>query len=292
MVVRLVYLLPVLLCLFRIHSLEWPVDGVVLKKTFGEKLDGGGHIGGVVVVGGEQVYPISEGRVVLIHEEGSREWELPSGLGNFVVVEHPMEIFSIYSGLEVIASDGLPLEVGHRDLLGTLPGVGSVMGGELYLEIVDRQFAHLVNPLLALPPLLDTTAPVIEKVIIATDPPTNINEQPEIPPGSWGIEVATYDPNPDFPYLHTKTPIRIEVYANGERIFQLPFEIIGFEDGVPHLLTAGDGHPLEEIWGSRGGYMLGVYSFRTGEITLRVEVSDYSDNESVGVFKITVGRQE
>ena len=84
-----------LCCLF---SFEWPVDDVVLKKTFGEV--SGKSFNSGIILGGERqaVHPVDYGEIVFYQDD---EGNLPSGLGRFVVVEHARNLYSIYSRLEM-----------------------------------------------------------------------------------------------------------------------------------------------------------------------------------------------
>jgi hypothetical protein len=82
------------------HGFDWPVEEKILMATFGERRHGH-FFSGIDWGGGEQiVFPVADGEVIFIHEEGGLTHALKRGNGSFVVLQHEGGIRSSYSHLK------------------------------------------------------------------------------------------------------------------------------------------------------------------------------------------------
>ncbi|MCF7929485.1 MAG: M23 family metallopeptidase, partial [Spirochaetia bacterium] len=205
------------LCIYAFFSagaIDWPVEDRYLTATFGESRIDHFHTG--IDLGREQeVKPVERGELVFIND--SRMYgTIPSGMGNFIILEHAGKIRSVYAHL---APNSIPVNrerFQKRDTLGIIGESGYSLGKHLHFELIDRKLDRLVNPLLVLPPNRDEQAPVIESLRFNELEPVSpggrvITENTELP-----ISIVTYDPSAEADYFLPTAPYSIEVRVNGE----------------------------------------------------------------------------
>jgi len=113
-------------------AFQWPVEKPVLTATFCENRSNHFH-GGIDLGGGElEVYPIEDGEIIFYFEEGDSICGIPTGLGNFLVVEHPRGIRSLYAHLKQDSIEVGSYAVKKTDLLGIIGDSGGSMGKLLH----------------------------------------------------------------------------------------------------------------------------------------------------------------
>ena len=151
-----------------IPALDWPVSPLALISTFGESQNGHFHKGIDLAGGGMQVYPVDTGEVLFLFEEKFSPLQLPSGLGSFIVLEHNRELRSLYAHLKKGSIPQDSGKISREEILGISGDTGNTTGPHLHLALFDMEFNQIINPLLALPPLLDTRRPTLEAVHLKT----------------------------------------------------------------------------------------------------------------------------
>ena len=143
---------------------DWPVEKKVLTATFGENRWNHFH-DGIDIGGGEQaVHPTEAGEILFTFEEGAESRDLPTGLGSFVVIDHDNGYRSLYAHLKLGSVPVDKTAVSPDDVIGYVGDTGDSLGKHLHFGIVDRTQNEMVNPLTVLPPLGDTTRPVLDGV--------------------------------------------------------------------------------------------------------------------------------
>lgn len=108
------------------------------------------------------VYPILPG---IVAETGFQAY----GYGNYVVVKHENDYFSLYGHLaKVLVGEGTPVSL--DTVIGTVGVTGRTTGSHLHLEIYENDIA--VNPLLILPDLSFSTDKDAKKFVggLSTNP--------------------------------------------------------------------------------------------------------------------------
>jgi len=282
-----------LIAVFSLPAFQWPVDQVVLKQTFGEADEGAFNTGLTLGGGRQEVKPISDGEVLYYYRDEQGPGAIPSGLGNFVVLEHERSLFSVYSHLEPDS----PVLEGTRSLTGVTGDSvigyvglsGDAPGRELNLEIVDLEFNQMVNPLKLLPPLKDTTRPVVEGVFFRQrgewEP---LAEGMSLAAGEKELFISAYDQSESVPYLRPMAPFRISVFANGEEIFYQTFEAVESRDRELYLVSRQDLRSFRELYADDRHIRIGILKLNPGETILEIIVTDYRGNRSLRNLKFRV----
>ncbi|MBI9103265.1 MAG: M23 family metallopeptidase [Spirochaetales bacterium] len=279
-----------ILLLIPLSAFEWPVDEVVMKNTFGEK-SGRDFNTGITLGGPRQaVHSADFGEIVFYYNED--EEFLPSGLGNFIVVEHPRSLYSIYSHLEsgYFGSPG-GYELTPEDTLGWVGNTGDATGLQLNLEIVDLEFDQMVNPLNLLPPKSDKSAPVVDGVWIFEDEWKVLEDGQSLLPGERELFVSVWDQSVELPYFRPMAPYKLNVFTNGEEIFYQAFEAVEAKEGVLYLVSKQDYRSFSNLYNDEGYIRIGSYTFNPGETILEVVASDYRGNKEFYNISIKVSAQ-
>jgi hypothetical protein len=279
---------PVAVALFALCSLilyaldyQWPVKQVFLTGTFGE--DRGDHFhSGIDLGGGEQdVYPVDQGELIYFYEESAPASVVPSGLGNFVVAEHSGSVLSLYAHLKA-SPDGLRnYQLDPAVPLGVMGESGSSLGIHLHLSVIDSDTDNIVNPLLILPPLIDTTHPGIRGVFLARgqeELDLNKGDEP-LASGRWDLRLDLYDQS-EHSYYWPMAPFRVTVYINGSESVYMTYEFLSFEDGT-HYLVNTPGFSHSSMYLSETRISLGEINLNPGETHFEIVVADYAGNETV-----------
>lgn len=259
-----------------LFAFQWPLEGAGLIKSFGEASDGDFFTG--VLIRGEDisVAPIEDGEMVYYYEEDPRRNSLPSGIGNYLLMEHDRGIRSLYGNLDVInASSG---RIGKERTIGTVEDA-------LYLQVLDYEFHRYVNPLMSLPLAEDSLLPRLNAVYLSRgDEMILLESGMRISAGHWDVYVASYDPAPGG---RRRAPHRFASYLNGEVQKQLTFETIEASDSALRLSREGD-LSAGELYQKEGLYHLSSVNLSRGAFTLELAVSDYAGNETSRSYLLKV----
>lgn len=268
------------------QTFSWPVDSVNLKGTFGQSR-GGEFSTGLLLSGGDQaVKAAASGETVFIRRQITGG--IPSGLGNYVVIEHDRGLRSVYGNLGVIPTD-LADRVEGGTLLGLAGASGYVMSPTLYFEVYDQEFSQSVNPLLLLPPVIDYVRPEIGQVSISRQGMTEaLQDGMVISSGKAEVLVQVQDTGPaadgnGYPVA----PFAVSIFLNGEEIYRLAFEALQYEDGKLVVAQSGEAS-FKQVYSDSGLLRAGVASFSAGAYRLEVLLQDFYGNESLQRYRIQV----
>ena len=279
------------------YGFQWPVEDLAVTATFGENRWNHFH-GGIDIGGGEQdIYPIDDGEVIFYFQENSNGPAVPTGLGNFIVVEHAQGIRSLYAHLKPDTVDPEQVVVTTSDSVGVTGETGSSLGRHLHFEVSDREFRQMVNPLRLLPELADFSPPTIGGVLLtATEDDTvksdrrlEIGSTEPISPGSWNVLVETYDVSEYVGYFCPMAPYQVQIYLNGQKTLSIVFDAIeekGDKLGLIHMPDSS----FERFYVDDWLIDVGPVSIPEGEVKLEVVVSDYAGNEVSKMYALTAGR--
>jgi hypothetical protein len=274
-------------------AFDWPLDQIVLTATFGEHRGDHFH-GGIDLGGGEQpIYPISPGEVVFYYREGEDYTSLPTGLGNFVVLQHQGGVQSLYAHLAGGSLDpNLNLYDRSRPL-GTVGSSGYSSGKHLHLTIIDTEMGTVINPLLLLPPLPDGQAPEIKGLYlqigqerIALEDGMSLNR------GEGRLFTTVYDLREDVSFLWKLAPYKVFLYQDGREISAFTFDSLY---GAPpsaqnseNLVLVNTEMDFSDVYDSTWSLNLGDINLIPGETTLTVFAADFAGNESSTEYTLTV----
>jgi len=268
-------------------SFQWPLEEVILMKTFGEPKENNFNTG--LLFGGpaQEVNAIEGGTPLFIHEEGDLSG-IPSGLGNFIVLEHQRGLVSLYAHLNELFPDGQPSYVEEGFVLGTTGDSGDAPGNQLFLEVVDKEFNRMVNPFLLLPPRRDTLAPVIESVEVYRDQPFILGATDVLPAGEGRVFITLYDPSQHYPFFRPMAPFKISLFANGEELFFQSFDAIEARKGTLYLVSQKSQRSYSELYSGPYRYFAGTFLFNPGETKIELIVSDYAGNTAKANYSVKV----
>ena len=287
-------------------AFDWPLENPILTGNFGEHRGDGFH-SGVNLGGGEQpVFPISEGELVFVHEEGAGRASVPAGLGNFVVVHHQGGIRSLYGHLKGGSLEGLEKTVTRRTVLGMLGDSGYAAGRYLHLRVIDTEMGTVINPLLLLPPLPDKQSPVIRDVYVRSGTELlSLAEGLTLRRGEFEVLARVYDVRPDVSYLWRMSPYRIVLYQDGREQASLVFGTLHERRGggsqwerpagrtlapgmVSELVLVGGEQSSRDIYEEPWLVRLGFVTLAPGESSLAVFAGDFAGNEISREFSVRV----
>lgn len=261
---------------------QWPVPDPVVVETFGHNHDGAFQRGMLVAGGVQSVYPVVAGEIVYVHGESDPP---PSGMGNYVVVEHDHGFRSLYAHLDSVAEARAGMTVDETTSLGAVGESGIVMGHHLEFYILDTENQVYVNPLLLLPPLPDTRSPAVVNVYAQTaDWLFLLSETNELPRGEYQMLIECVD---RFAVTRDQvhSPYRIEVFRNGQRQFALKFDMIAFQ--AEDVVRPSNHGTHDEIYADVNLYRAGKLNVTGVRTDIEIVVADFAGNESTASFSIT-----
>jgi hypothetical protein len=261
---------------------RWPVRNISLTATFGE--DRWGHFhSGIDLGGGEQeIYPVAEGELIFAYEENAPSSQLPSGMGSFTVLEHSGGVRSLYAHLKngSMERDRIIFDPGVS--LGLMGATGSSLGVHLHFTIIDSDTDDIINPLLLLPPRIDTSRPIVNSLTLVRGPervPLE-NSGSVIPSGRWELQVEMYDQSDGIDYFWPMAPFRVMVYLNGSEAVYCTYEYLSYENGE-HYLVKSPGFSYDSFYRGETLVSLGNVMLNPGETRIEVVVSDFAGNETI-----------
>jgi hypothetical protein len=274
-------------------AFDWPLDQIVLTSTFGEHRGDHFH-GGIDLGGGDQpIYPISPGELVFYYREDEDYTSLPTGLGNFLVLQHQGGVQSIYAHLAGGSLDPNRRFFDRSRDLGTVGSSGYSSGKHLHLTIIDTEMGTIINPLLLLPPLPDGQAPEIKELyleigqeLISLEDGMSLNR-------SEGRLFATvYDLREDVSFLWKLAPYKVFLYQDGREISAFTFDSLYSgplsAEGSEDLVLVNTEMDFSDVYDSSWRLNLGSINLVPGKTTLTVFAADFAGNESFKEYTLTV----
>ena len=274
-------------------AFDWPLDQIVLTSTFGEHRGDHFH-GGIDLGGGEQpIVPISPGEVVFYYRESEDYTSLPTGLGNFLVLQHQGGVQSLYAHLAGGSLDPKPKLYDRSRVLGTVGSSGYSSGKHLHLTIIDTEMGTVINPLLLLPPLPDGQAPEIKGLYLQTGQERIALEDGMSLNRSEGRLFATvYDLREDVSFLWKLAPYKVFLYQDGREISAFTFDSLysppPSAQSTGNLVLVNTEMDFADVYDSSWSLSLGAINLVPGGTTLAVFAADFTGNESFKEYTLTV----
>ena len=269
-------------------SYQWPVDRIVLTGTFGESRWTHFH-NGIDLGGGEQdIRPIEEGEVVFRFEENGSPDALPSGMGNFIVVEHNQRVRSLYAHMKPGSMNTAENTVGTDTVLGRVGESGGSYGKHLHLTVIDGDFNQVINPLIVLPSRIDGVRPRINGLYAKSGASlTPLAANMSLATGTYRLLISVQDPSGDVDYYMPMAPYKITFFMNGEEITDYSFENIRRKDGRS-VLYKSDDVSFQDMYLDEWLINLGEIHFLPGETVLEVIAMDIAENTAIRSYKLQV----
>ncbi|HAK46698.1 MAG TPA: hypothetical protein DCO79_12375 [Spirochaeta sp.] len=286
-------ILPFLIIIFTAFSTQfagafnWPVIEPVITSTFGgDKWDSYGS--GIEIYGdGLEVRPSEDGELVFF-ENMERPGTLPSGIGNFVVIEHDRKLRTLYASIDPVANVEELNSFTTAEIIGVSGGSGKSSKPHLHFAVIDSEFEQYVNPLLLLNSIADNKSPVIRAIGLGSESGfMTIEKKTVVKAGKAEIIAEIFDPCMTEDFYYTMAPYKIQLFHNGEEIFYLNFESLRYESGHAVIQSNKD-LKYTDFYKDGGFVSLGEITLVPGDSRFEILVSDYSKNETGRTFQLTV----
>ncbi|MCL2295212.1 MAG: M23 family metallopeptidase [Spirochaetes bacterium] len=284
-----------LICFFLntafLFSMQWPVENPVVKANFGEKRGNSFNTGISITSANPNVFAVGDGEVIFYQKENNHFSALPSGLGNFIVIEH--DIFrTVYSHLDHNFAGKKKVNVTAGEVIGQIGDSGSSIGRYLHIEFADMEFGKLINPLILFPGIADNTRPVIREVFIkrhqagGTEEYTVLRNNEEIEAGKYYLSAIIYDINRGINYYRQVAPYSIRVNINEEEALSIVYNSI--KKSGNYLVLTSNNKSVREFYIENGSWKinLGQFDFQPGAIRIEIFASDFMGNETTREFRI------
>ncbi len=270
-----------------LYSLQWPVEKWVLQSTFAENR-GDHYQTGIGIGGGEQkVLSVADGEIVYYQEENTFS-ALPSGLGNYIVIEHERQLRTTYANLKKDSIDKKSIKVKAGDKIGLIGDSGASSGPVLHFEVIDLELNEIVNPLMLLPPAGDKTKPAIKEVFIEMTGSENeikLSPRNDIKAGKYDLSAVIYDTSEYVDYFCQLAPYKINVYINGEEAASISYNSIKKND--KSLVLSSNMKKVSEYYKNTVNnwhIYLGQFEISAGMIRVEIAASDFAGNETSKEF--------
>ncbi len=261
----------------------WPVENVVVARTFGQYVDGeplrAMDLGGT----DHEVFAVADGTVVAVFGPAGRPTD---PLGYSVAIVHDSGLRSMYAHLARLPRVRLGERVSIRTPIGHYSGVAGRTGlsdlDALRFSVYDPAIESYINPLTLLPPLADTIRPAVRAVYAVSDGRTfDLLASNELPPGAYDLLVDAVDR-----VGGARAPL-VGVYSLSAAIPGSDSRRIRFDalrHGDPPLLLP-DRAPLP-VHGRDGLLRVARLQVSDAPITVAITARDYSGNTTVRTVRI------
>ncbi|MBK8394547.1 MAG: M23 family metallopeptidase [Leptospiraceae bacterium] len=273
-------------------SFIWPVGGEnidsKLSSLFGESRGDHFHNGVDVSSDNEKVSAIENATVIYSHYSSDNPFENESGSGNSVWLLHNKDILSAYYHLK----DGRASEIQEKrvvkkgEMIGKTGNTGHSSGSHLHFVIAKDQGRKIIDPLKILPKVKDTRSPTISSLILTIG--KNI----------------TYINDGDSFNSSNQFPITVDIADAGERkgqrrgvkSIQFTFNNKVFKESNFNELSLAngkwqneDGLTFNELF-FENHYYIGDLKFISGDNTISIKATDFSNNKSEKTFTFYVNK--
>ncbi|MFP4362288.1 MAG: M23 family metallopeptidase [Spirochaetia bacterium] len=284
------YILMVLVCFLLFSGFQWPTQGRVITATFGESRWDHFHSGIDLGGGRQNIYAVDEGEVVYYYEEDQRYNPIPTGLGNFLVLQHQRGIQSLYAHLYQGSLETNIFDIASGDVIGLTGASGYSIGTHLHLTFYNIQSQSSINPLLLLPEMEDTVPPEIHSAsLIQDEQELSMTDNMSVRAGSYGLKLHVSDQSHAVQYYLPMAPYSIEVYLNGTEVIGVSFETITENNGE---LTLGENsnRTFDNFYYEMDVFNLGEINLIPGENRVEFVAGDRAGNSSAQSFIVSAVR--
>lgn len=272
---------------FRLAAIDWPVEDAVLRANFGKNQKGMPSLGTAFETAGP-IRASEAGDLLFTHNPVERASRLPSPLGAWTALDHGDGIISIYSRYSELETVAVPDKVERGGVIAMAGQSGWSEKQGFYFSFFDRKERRWVNPSRLIAPMPDTSPPVIYSVDLrgADGKAVSLNQAKNISQGRYTISVGASDGRlPDQePVL---APYRILCSVNGLEAGEFVFETFAARDGVLMVYRNGLA-PVRQVYRAFPAYDIGDVWFTRGQATVEILVQDISGNSRSVTYKLQI----
>jgi len=267
----IIFSLVVLSCF--LLSFQLPVQNGTIHSTFGEPRPDHFHNGVDISSIDKKVYPVKEGNLVFAWDKALFPLEQYPGVGNYCILEHNKKEKSLYVHLE----NNIHLQPRYAltDSLAFMGNTGRSYGTHLHFAILNH-FIVSVNPFTVMPSIDDKKPPVIEGVYIKVgDSYTRLRE-------GGNIRLTQHHPLAiqcfDAIQKNERCGVfSLKVILNNVTVTDVKFNAIKLDN--KNKLTI-KGLPFENLYDSKGNYLVTNVSYNPGINNLTVIAEDFAGNQT------------
>jgi len=271
-----------------LSAMGWPLDAPIPAATFGT-LNSGHFLTAVELASdGGLVRSADEGELVFAYDSAAASPSLPSTIGSYVVVEHPRGMAGVYAELARGSASSYLEKVKPGALLGTAGASGMAAGPGLLFGLFDRKAERWVNPFLLLPPLGDTTPPVIRSALLANAGSSYaLGEVKSLPQGVYTVAADLSDSLASSRSDGSPAPYYVRLMIDGAKVAEFTSDVAAVKDGSLRLSSQSPKTSLEYARPD-GKVILASRLFARGRSIIEILVRDYAGNERRSSWTVTV----
>lgn len=263
--------------LFGLGALQWPVKEVLLTATFGEPRTDHFHNGIDLGKGDQAVRPVAKGELIYYLDKARHPLYRVFGNGNLVVLQHKDGSRSYYYHLKTgsVRSDKPVLEPG--DVFALSGNTGRSLGAHLHLGYSTGK--GLLNPLSRLPALPDRNKPVIASILFRLgDRMITLKQKNRFTGIDRFILLArVYDNYEAIERLAVLGIYRIRFSIDGRPVKDYRFDRFSNKNG---RLVLGDTGGFNAVYHKATYYVGGEYRNIVGLHRIKVEAWDFAGNRA------------
>ena len=262
-------------------SFRWPVDDSILTATFGESRGDHFHDGIDMISNSRSVYPVSPGKIIFAWNRIFFPLDNYWGGGNYKIIKHENEIFSVYMHLE--DGDDLKPVYSESDIVGYYSNTGHSFGAHIHFSLLDYKKKESINPYINLPALPDTKAPeILYFYVRIEDRYIRLRENSDIRlTRHYPLLIEIRDTMTGRENLGIYS---IKAIVNGEEVINTDFSRIGSSENGLTIKNS----PFDYIFDEKGYYKINGIQYREGINNIRIQVADFSGNVAEKDFSINV----
>ena len=271
-----------------VWSYQWPVEPRILS-VFAQGGMEGFERGIRISSTSSEIKPIEEGELVFFCPEGSIA-SLPYPLGSIVVLQHGNTLRSLYAHLELAdsAEKSRKTIFSKGDVLGKvgLSGATSMVGLSLFTyDLEARQF---INPFLLLPPVKDTSRPVIRDTQLERKDRTILLPTTEpVPRGIWEVTAEIFDLSSAVPTFWPMGVYKVSFYVNGQERFTVTMDTLKEQEGITRVYPS-EGLSYDRLFKEGFRMKLGTVNLNPGVLNLEIVARDFVGNEKNQLYRFRV----
>ncbi len=265
-------------------SFQWPMKQPSITSIFGESRGDHFHDGVDIVSSDRRVNPIAEGTLVYFWNKAFFPLENYPGGGNYAVIRHEQNIFSLYLHLEDNPSFKETVTV--KDTIGISGNTGRSYGKHLHLSVLKPKEQLSMNPLAHLPEFSDEKGPEIKDAYV------RIGEKYVPVKHESNIRLTRHYPLLIEIIDSVKGKERLGIYYlkadfNGTTLLEINFASIEYSKNG---LTIS-GKAFQDLFDEKGFYKLKKIRYTEGVNRLTVVARDFRGNETTKEISFNVNLQ-
>ncbi len=278
---RILFIISLLTLAFINLSFNWPLKKPSVTSTYGESRWDHFHDGMDLVSYNKKVFPVESGRLIFQWNRNLFPAENYPGAGNYKVLKHNDEIYSIYMHLDDVFVPGTLMT---PDLpLGIFGDTGHSFSSHLHFTIIDMRRECSINPLLKLPPVPDKKNPTIGNLFL------EINDRLVQLRNRSKIRLTRH-----YPLLVNITDsirsgerlglYRLKAVHNGKELLNISFEKIDHSSGKLQV----SGRNYGNLYNNKGYYKIEGIKYLQGINEILVTAADYKGNRTEKKFVLNI----